>query len=74
MSNIPHSYIQRVIIGTTGKETMKLASKVADDVMNNKSIDYLNVCDQSTNIALSDSKTFSQELKEYVDRNQISQF
>lgn len=68
MCEIPHSYIQRVIVGKVGKQAMKLASQVAVDMVNKKSIEYLQVHDESTNVIMSqDKKCFSQQLKKYVE-------
>ena len=69
MTDLPHSYVKRVILGKVGKQAMKLASRVAEDLVNQQSIEYLQVYDESTNILLDDKKCFAQELKKYVDGN-----
>ena len=77
-TDLKHSYVEKVIVGSNGKNAMTFASVIGTKLLNNENIDPLLTNDiekERTNIIENtdedkDEKwTFCDELKDYVTRN-----
>ena len=70
-TTVTYEYVTNVIVGDRGKNAMKLASRVAGDVLNGQNIDYLEKEDHSrSNVMFKSKKSFAVELLDYV-RKQV---